>query len=88
MRSPAKVAFAIGFIGAMAIGGTAPVKADGFYFKAPGIHIGVGGHRLYYGRPRYYDYSPGYGPGYYGYGNGCPPNYTVQSGVCKPYRGY
>jgi hypothetical protein len=21
-------------------------------------------------------------------GNGCPPHYTVQDGVCKPYRGY
>ena len=21
-------------------------------------------------------------------GNGCPYNYTVQDGVCKPYRGY
>jgi hypothetical protein len=21
-------------------------------------------------------------------GNGCPRNYTVQDGVCKPYRGY
>jgi hypothetical protein len=20
--------------------------------------------------------------------NGCPPHYTVQDGVCKPYRGY
>lgn len=20
--------------------------------------------------------------------NGCPPRYTVQDGVCKPYRGY
>ena len=20
--------------------------------------------------------------------NGCPPHYTVQSGLCKPYRGY
>jgi hypothetical protein len=20
--------------------------------------------------------------------NGCPPNYTIQDGVCKPYRGY
>ena len=36
----------------------------------------------------------GYGSGYYGGGgsyrtwNGCPPNWTVQSGVCKPYRGY
>ncbi len=40
------------------------------------------------GGPGYYE---GYGRG--GYGgyrtwNGCPPNFTVQDGVCKPYRGY
>jgi len=43
-----------------------------------------------------YGYGGGYGGGY-GYGggggryrtwNGCPPNWTVQDGVCKPYRGY
>jgi hypothetical protein len=37
--------------------------------------------------------GPGYGYGRGNYGgwntwNGCPPNYTVQDGVCKPYRGY
>jgi hypothetical protein len=38
-----------------------------------------------------WDTGPGYGGGYYrGYRgwNGCPRNYTVQDGVCKPYRGY
>jgi hypothetical protein len=83
MRTLAKTALALGFVGVMAIGGTCPVKADGFYFNPPGIHIGIGGHRHYHGGPRYYDYYPGYGDG-----NGCPPGYTVQSGVCKPYRGY
>src|SRR5262245_24563192 len=46
-------------------------------------------------------WDDGYGYGYYGGGvgyrygggrwrtwNGCPPNWTVQDGVCKPYRGY
>jgi hypothetical protein len=46
-------------------------------------------------------YGPGYGAGYgpgpgYGYyggrrwntWNGCPPYWTIQDGVCKPYRGY
>jgi hypothetical protein len=33
--------------------------------------------------PRYY----GYRGGYRSY-NGCPFGYTVQDGVCKPYRGY
>lgn len=41
-------------------------------------------------------YGPGYGapppPVYYRRGyrtyNGCQPGWTVQDGVCKPYRGY
>ena len=38
--------------------------------------------------PRFYD-----GPRYHRRGgwntyNGCPPRYTIQDGVCKPYRGY
>lgn len=40
-------------------------------------------------------YRTGYGGGYYGGAigggwrtwNGCPPNYTIQDGVCKPYLG-
>ena len=55
----------------------------------------------YYRRYRYYDDSPRYyrrdrysgyeGRRYYrggGGGGGCPYGYTVQDGVCKPYRGY
>jgi len=91
MRTLAKAALALGFVGAMAIT-TAPVKAQGFYLNVPGIHIGVGDpgyHRHYNSGPRYYDYSPGYaGGGGWDTWNGCPPNYTIQSGVCKPYRGY
>ena len=36
------------------------------------------------------DTGPGYGGGYYGgYGyNPCGPGWSVQDGVCKPYRGY
>ncbi|HEX3937409.1 MAG TPA: hypothetical protein VHX43_07875 [Xanthobacteraceae bacterium] len=76
-----------GFAGAAAIGASAPATAQGFYFNAPGIHIGVDRpYHHYYSGPRYYDYDPGYyGGGTY---NGCPPHYTIQSGVCKPYRGY
>jgi hypothetical protein len=37
-------------------------------------------------------YAPrAYAPEYRVYrrgSNGCPPHYTVQDGVCKPYRGY
>jgi hypothetical protein len=58
----------LSFIGAMAIGPTGPVQAQGFYFNAPGVHVGVGDpHRRYYN--------------YYGGGrtwNGCPPDWTIQ----------
>jgi hypothetical protein len=59
---------------------------------------GPGGWRDPYGHCRYGGY--GYGHGYgYGYGGGnpdphctyagcCPLGWSVQGGVCKPYRGY
>src|SRR5579863_5040203 len=86
MRTMTKAVLALGFVGAMAIGTTASVEAQGIYLNVPGVHIGVGGpgyRRHYRDAPRYYDQAPGYG-----YGSNCPPNYTVQDGVCKPYRGY
>jgi hypothetical protein len=87
MRTMAKTALALGFLGVMALGGTAPAAAQGFYLNAPGVHLRVGApHRHYYRRPGYYN-NPGY-YNYYGGGNGCPQGYTVQSGACKPYRGY
>ncbi len=87
-----KTALALGFAGAAFAGvlaaTTAPAHADGFYFNVPGIHIGIGGpYHRHYG-PRYYDYYPGPAGGGWDTFNGCPPNYTVQDGVCKPYRGY
>jgi hypothetical protein len=78
MRMLAKTAVALGFLGATAIGTTATVQAQGFYFNAPGVHVGVGAHPYYH--RRYYNY---YGGGSY---NGCRPGWTVQGGVCKPYR--
>lgn len=48
-------------------------------------------HRVYR-EPRYYrDYAYEGNRRYYRSpksSNGCPPRYTVQDGVCKPYRGY
>ncbi len=77
-----KTAMALGFAGAMALGGTAPAAA--FYINGPGFHVWVGHHH-----PRYYDYYRGpVGGGGWASWNGCPPHYTVQDGVCKPYRGY
>ena len=76
MRTLAKAAVALSFIGVTAIGATATVQAQSFYVDAPGVHIGVGGypyHRHYYN----------YGGGTW---NGCPPDWTIQGGVCKPYR--
>jgi hypothetical protein len=77
MRTLASTVLALGFVGAMAIGTTVPVMAQGVYFNAPGVHVRVGHpyHR------HYYDY---YGGG--GTWNGCPPDWTIQGGVCKPYR--
>jgi hypothetical protein len=47
------------------------------------------------GAPRYYRYGERYGergyyypPGRYRTWNGCQPGWTVQDGLCKPYRGY
>ena len=70
MRTLAKAAIGLSFVGAAAIGTTTAVQAQ----------YGYG----YYPHPYYHHY------GYYGGGyrtwNGCPPRWTVQGGVCKPYR--
>jgi hypothetical protein len=40
------------------------------------------------GNAQYYQPPPDYGYGYhYRTWNGCPPYWTVQGGVCKPYQG-
>jgi len=40
-----------------------------------------------YGPPGYGYPPPGYGYGYGYRANPCPDGFTVQDGVCKPYRG-
>ena len=88
-----KPALVVGFAGAVAIGGTAPAAAQ-INIDVPGLHVHVGRHRHGYypppARPPYYGGGYYNGDGYYGGGtfNGCPPRYTIQDGVCKPYRGY
>jgi hypothetical protein len=77
MRTLVKAAIALSFVSAAAIGTTAPVRAQGVYFDAPGVHVGVGDYQ----RHRYYNY---YGGGTY---NGCRPGWTVQGGRCAPYKG-
>jgi hypothetical protein len=39
---------------------------------------------VYIGHPHHHHYYDYYGPHYSG--NGCRPGWTVQGGVCKPYR--
>ncbi len=93
MRTITKAVLALGFVGAMAVSAPGPAKAQGVYFSGPGVDVQVGDpywrhrrhHHRYY---RYYDGGPyAYAPGYRTW-NGCPPYYTIQDGVCKPYRGY
>ena len=79
MRALAKTAVALSFIGATAIGTTATVQAQGYgYYPHPYYHH----HYRHY--PRYYGYYGGGGG--WGTWNGCPPHWTIQGGVCKPYR--
>ena len=70
--------------------------------SAQTFYFGVGpdpyyAPRPYYGpspygptpnRPRYSSEAMFYRPGRYRTWNGCQPGWTVQSGLCKPYRGY
>ncbi len=76
MRTLARTAVALSFIGATAIGTTTAVQAQYGYYPHPYYY-----HHYYRHYPRY---------GYYGGGyptwNGCPPQWTIQGGVCKPYR--
>ena len=74
MRTLTRTAAALGLIGAVAIGTTVPVIAQGVYLNAPGVHIGVGHpyhrHYGYYDHPYYRDhpyhrhYYEHYGYGY------------------------
>ena len=67
--------------------------ASAQYYPGPGFGIQIGpryerdyDERRYYRRDRErdrYDQRR-----YYRRGGACPRGYTVQDGVCKPYRGY
>jgi hypothetical protein len=81
VRSATKTLLALGLASAAAIGGSAPAAA--FYINGPGFHVWVGHHHA-----RYYDYYRGPAGGGWNTWNGCPPNWTIQGGACKPYRGY
>jgi hypothetical protein len=94
MRPIAKAILTFGTIGALAVGPTASVRAQ-FPPQPPPPSYGYPPPPYgYYPPPPPMYYSP---PPRYGYyppsprwrtWNGCPPHYTVQDGLCKPYRGY
>jgi hypothetical protein len=86
-------------VGVAGVGCAGTASAQGFYFDAPGVHIHAGKrhhhhYRYYRGyRPGYEAYGADLGHPYgYNYNYGDPrcgiPNYTIQGGECKPYRGY
>ena len=90
-RTVTKAVLALGFVGAMSASAFEPAKAQGVYYSGPGVNVQVGDpdwryrhHRRYY---RDYDRSYAYAPGPR-YRHGCPRGFSVQDGVCKPYRGY
>jgi hypothetical protein len=98
MKKLALVALTAGAVISMA----GAALAQGFYFGfgtdpyyGPAPYYGPPsyGPRPYYrdyDEPRYYRYGEsGYSqPGRYRTWNGCQRGWTVQDGVCKPYRGY
>jgi hypothetical protein len=75
MRTVAKAILALCILGAML---PVPSALAQYYpYPPPPPPPDYGG---YYGRPAPYGYPP---PTW----NGCPPGYTIQGGVCQPYRG-
>lgn len=87
MRTTTKLALTLAAIGVLALGASSAANAQYYYqpypppaYFPPPPPPPPG---YYYGRP----YQPYYRPNYPTW-NGCPRGYTVQSGVCKPYRGY
>ncbi len=87
---------ALGFVGAMAVSTPVTTKAQGIYFSGPGLGVEIGNRpdRYRYTRRYYRDYDNSYAydrrfdERRYNNRNSCPPNYIIQDGRCKPYRGY
>jgi hypothetical protein len=96
MRTTAKAILAVCTIGALAVGPTASVRAQfppqppPVYYPSPppppppGYYPPPLPPPVYYPPPHRYRYYPPSPRWRYG----CPPHYTVQGGLCKPYRGY
>ncbi len=87
MRTFIKTILGVGIVAAVGAISVGPSAAQ--YYSGPGVGIYVGPtHHRHYRRA----YVPRRHYGYrhqrrYGY-NGCRYGFTVQDGVCKPYRGY
>jgi hypothetical protein len=88
MRPIIKAVAALGVLAAMFLGSVLPVLAQYYPYPPPPPPPPPPG---YYGGGYYGPPPPPPPP--YGYyrpqrWNGCPRGFTVQDGVCKPYRGY
>ena len=59
--------------------GYRPEYRRGYEDRGPGIRLDLGGRR---DEPRYSAPNPAFKTF-----NNCPPTYTVQNGLCKPYTG-
>ena len=70
MRTLTKTMIALGFVGALTLGGASPTLAQGFYFQGPGVEFGIGRPAYRDRYYRYYDAEPYayYGRPYYGRG--------------------
>ena len=97
MKTTAQALLALGFVGAMAIGTPISTQAQIIQFGGPGAGVEIitrpyehrdrRWDRRYDNQPYAHQYYRGPNSRYSTYQQ-CPPNYTVQDGVCKPYRGY
>jgi hypothetical protein len=72
----------IGVVAAAGLAAATPASAQGFYFGAPGVSIGVGGGGGYYGEDRGYDHG-GYGPRAYSYDG--PRRMYRQAEYCRTF---
>jgi hypothetical protein len=70
MRTLGKITATLGVVGAIAAVSVMPASAAGVYIGPHGVYVGHRHHLYNYG----------------GTWNGCRPGWTVQGGVCKPYR--
>jgi len=76
-----------------ALGAAAVITGSSLAQAADGCGRGLywNGYRcapMHYNGPPRIEYRERYYRGPYRTYNGCPRGYTVQDGVCKPYRGY